>query len=360
MNDIENLVSQVMAEHDDQAPRAADLLRALAEAQEPSGLTRLSRRLAPARRLVPVGAAIAVAAVMLGSAWAGGLLHGTTHAGHRTTAGLPMSCPARYSGPAPWVPAGPAGIDGHARLAPLRTPASAVVCTYDPDLGHKNLAGHLKGHVLTGKRRLAGGLGALTGTLAWMPRLLPGQQVPCLTVLGPQTNYLIGLTYRGGGREWVSTTADASGCVTTSNGDFVTYAGASAAAAKAAAAGRWPEPGHVVSCAAGGRLGQGTAMVPAGSTSLTICTGQVVRTVTSGFDGLVTALNALPTRTSTWACSSRPFHATHYELEFGYPQGPAVQVRISPDCSPAIDNSSLQARTAKTVLPVIAALLRRS
>src|SRR5258706_303040 len=124
-----------------------------------------------------------------------------------------LSCPAKYRGVAPWVPARPVGIGGRSRLAPLRTPASAVVCGYVPDLRYKNLARHLVGHVLTRQRQLTGGLAALAGDLAWLPRVLPGQPIPCLTVLGPQSNYLIGLAYRGGGRSWGSTTAEPTRCV---------------------------------------------------------------------------------------------------------------------------------------------------
>jgi len=375
MSDIEELLGQVMAEHDDEAPRAGDLLRALAAAEAPAetwswrrrrrlAVRGLAGRAGRARWLTSAAAAIAVAAVMIGSAWAGGLIggrNGTRTGIHHTTRLAELTCPAKYRGVAPWVPARPAGIGGRSRLAPLRTPISAVVCGYLPNLRHKNLAGHLVGHALTRQRQLTGGLAALVGDLAWLPRLLPGQPIPCLTVLGPQSNYLIGLAYRSGGRIWVSTTADATGCVMTSNGDFTTFANVSAEAAKAVRTGRWPEPPQVVSCGSGGRLGQETVMVPAGSTSLTICAARVVRTVTSGFQGLVAALNALPARTSTRGCSSKPpFHGQNYQLEFGYPQGPAVQVRVSSYCYPAIDNLSLQAYSAKTILPIIKQMLRAS
>ncbi len=376
MSDIEELVGLVMAEHDDEAPRVGDLLRALAGAEAPAetwswrrrrGRLAARGRAARANRagwLLPAAAGIAVGAVMVGSAWAGGLIGGRN--AHRTairqtTRLAELSCPARYRGAAPWVPAEPVGVGGRSRLVPLRTPASAVVCGYVPDLRYKDLAGHLVGRVLTRQRQLTGGLAALAGDLAWLPRLLPGQQIPCALVLGPQSNYLIGLAYRGGGRLWVSTTADATGCVMTANGDFTTFGNASAQAATAVRTGRWPEPSRSVSCGRGGRLGQETVMVPAGSTSLTICAGRVVRTLTSGYQGLEAALNALPARTSTWGCTSKPpFHGQDYQLEFAYPQGPAVQVRVSSHCYPAIDNFSLQAYSAKTILPIIERLLRAS
>src|SRR5207244_3482954 len=62
---LEDDIGRVMAGHDDEAPRAADLLRALEQA-------------APSRRrpgrYVPFMVAAAVVAVVVGSAWAGGLL----------------------------------------------------------------------------------------------------------------------------------------------------------------------------------------------------------------------------------------------------------------------------------------------
>ena len=376
MSDIEDLISQVMAAHDDEAPRAADLLRGLAGAELPApgpghrpgsrtGLrlsagTRASRsaaRLRWARWPIPLAAAAAVAAVMVGI-WAGGQNGGRAHLNQMSR--IPsLRCPAKYHIPPPWVPAKPAGIDGRSRLVPLRTPASAVVCGYDPDLKFRNLAGHLAGRTLTWQRRLMGGLGVLAGDLAWQPRLLHGQPIVCALVLGPQFNYLIGLTYPGGGRIWVSTTSDPSGCVMSSNGEFTSWGNASAEAAKALHTGRWPAPPREVSCGFGGRLGQETVMVPAGSTSLTICAGRVVRTLTSGYQRLVNALNALPTHLSTRGCSSRPpYHGQTYELEFAYPRGPGVQVRITAYCFPEIDNLSLQANSARTVLPLISWLLR--
>ena len=102
-------------------------------------------------------------------------------------------------------------------------------------------------------------------------------------------------------------------------------------------------------------------MVPVGSTSVTICAGREVRRLTSGYRDLVAALNALPTRTSTFGCQSRPpFHGQNYELEFAYPQGPPVQVWITAYCYPAIDNFSLQANSAKNIVPIIKWLLRFS
>ena len=54
MSDIEELLGQVMAEHDDEAPRAGDLLRALAAAEAPAEIWSWRRR---RRRLAARGPA---------------------------------------------------------------------------------------------------------------------------------------------------------------------------------------------------------------------------------------------------------------------------------------------------------------
>src|SRR5258708_27006697 len=122
MSDIEELVGQVMAEHDDEAPRAGDLLRALAGAEAPAetwswrrGRGRLAARGRAARAnragwLLPAAAGIAVGAGMVGSAWAGGLIGGRNAppaAIPQTTRPAQLCCPAKDRGPAPWGAARP-------------------------------------------------------------------------------------------------------------------------------------------------------------------------------------------------------------------------------------------------------------
>ncbi len=100
-------------------------------------------------------------------------------------------------------------------------------------------------------------------------------------------------------------------------------------------------------------------MVPAGSTSVTICAPKArPLTLTSGYQALVSALNGLPARSSTRRCSGTPGPSTSYKVFFSYSKGPPVMVSILIGCHPAIDNADLQASSASSVLPVIQQLLK--
>jgi len=351
VNSIEDILGQLMASHDQEAPTAADLLRALEGGPPSPGRARIRR--SPAGRYVPLAAAAAVAAVIAGSVWVGGLLGSPRQAGPGPGRSVPLSCRARYAGQAPWVPARPAGIDGRARLVPQQTPSSALICAY----AGSNMAKRQTGWALSGRRRLTGGLTALAAQLSWQPR---GQAGFCTGVGGDQTNYLIGLTYPGGGRIWVAATKDPNDCIATSNGEFSSFGVVGPTVSRAFASGRWPAR-QPVSCNGygqdAGRLGQDAVMVPPGSISLTICT-TAGRIFTAGYQALTTALNALPTRPSTHRCTNQTgLVASFYQLLFSYPQGPPVEVTIMGGCHPAVDNLSLQSQSASTVLPIIKRLL---
>jgi hypothetical protein len=348
VSEFEDDISRAMAGHDDEAPRAADLLRALEQASPP--------RHRPGW-YVPFMVAAAVAAVVAGSVWAGGLLGGHKQApvsGGAIPVQLLLSCPASYAHQAPWVPVKPAGVDGHSRLVPQITPTSAVLCAYRGS----NTASQQSGWALSGQRPLAGGLASLASQLTWQPRR-PHQPIACTAVGGPQTNYLIGLAYPGGATIWVAATDEPNGCVGASNGEFTSYGIIGPAVSKAFTSGRWPAR-PPVACHRPyqdiGRLGQDTAMVPAGSASATICAPNA-RTVTASYQGLVSALNRLPTRPSTHSCSGAPGPSAAYQIFFSYPVGPPVLVSILVGCHPAIDNDDLQANSASSVIPVIRQLL---
>jgi hypothetical protein len=177
---------------------------------------------------------------------------------------------------------------------------------------------------------------------------------------GPQTNYLIGLAYPGGARIWVAATDEPNGCVGASNGEFTSSGIIGPAVSKAFTSGRWPAR-PPVSCNRlyqdTGRLGQDAAMVPAGSTSVTICAPNA-RTVTTSYRALVSALNRLPTRPSTHGCSGTPGPSGAYQIFFSYSEGPPVLVSILIGCHPAIDNDDLQATSASSVMPVVRQLLQ--
>jgi len=350
MNSIEHELRQVMTDHDGQAPTVADLMGALEDAH---GTSTVGPPRRPVRWRTPLLAATAVAAVIAGSVWAGSLLggHQREHMRANGTAPPPLACPASYARLAPWVPADPAGVDGRSRLVPRRTPASAVICEYGPAIGNR------PSRPLAGRRMLAGGLSRLAAQLAWQPRKVRGLQISCLLVLGTQTDYLIGLTYSGGGTVWVAATIDPNGCISTSNGQFTSFSQLGAVARRAFRSGRWP-PTPPATCKAigGGRSGQETAMVPPGSTSLLICpAGRVMR---AGYGQLVAALNSLPTSVSTRQCSERGPSRREFRLLFSYRQGPPVLVDVTAGCYPQIDNMSLQASSARAVIPVIEWLIK--
>jgi hypothetical protein len=307
--------------------------------------------------------AVVVALIMCGSAAACAERRGQNAA--------PLSCPATFVGTAPWVPDQPDGIDGGTRMAPSQAPARAFICAY-----------HLVGDVaradessLTGKRQLTGGFSELATDLTWLPPKLAGSLYACADIgLGQRTNFLIGLTYPTG-TEWVSSTDDAAECTTTSNGRFTSSLNIGAQVAASYKAATWtPVPPPRISrtdhdpCATrrSGRLGEEQRLVPGQPTSIRVCAGTAGRTDTSyrtvilshGFQPVIDALNALSTTPTQSSCQGDGSQATFYELVAEYEHGPDVAVRIDPHCAPAIDNRTLQAANAKTVVPLLDDLLR--
>src|SRR5215472_4422580 len=276
MNDpIQDDLTRVMRDHDDEAPTTADLLAALRDTFPSAWSAAGSGR---RRRYIPLAAAAAVAAVISGSVWAGAQLVGQGGGVTATGGYVPrLSCPAKYAGVAPWVPAKPVGVNARTRLVPRRVPRSAVMCAYDGS----NIFGPHSGWALSGRRPLSKGLAALTAQLTWQPVSAPGQQIACTMMGGKQVNYLIGLAYSGGGRLWVAATRDPNLCVKSSNGEFTSSGVIGLSVAKAFATGRWPAP-RPESCHGSGpgvgRLGQDKAMVPPGVTSVVIC-GRGGRTI---------------------------------------------------------------------------------
>ncbi|MHB1434104.1 MAG: hypothetical protein ACYCVZ_18560 [Streptosporangiaceae bacterium] len=376
MSVMDDDIARVMADHEHEAPRAADLLAALEQrsapgwqanrsqtgtllpSRQPRRLGQRPRRLA--RWYAPIAAAAAVAAIAVATVWAGGLFG--THPGAPVgpakpvnRAATPLTCPATHAGSPLWVPAGPRHVDDRPRLVPLRTPSTAVICAYPGSNMEMQT-----GWALSGRRVLTGGFADLAGLLAWQPRAIPGQGEACTQVAGHQTDFLIGLTYPDGGRLWVAGALDPNLCIGSTNGEFTSPGDLGLVASKAFGTGKWPTR-RAPSCSGppvpqAGHLGQATAMVPAGSTSVTICTAGA-HVTTSNDKALVSALNTLPTRTSTQGCSGTSSPSEQYLLYFSYPQGPPVTVAVTLKCYPQIDNLSLQSESARTVLPIIRQLL---
>jgi hypothetical protein len=313
------------------ALRAASLRRvpdSLAVPPFPVALTIESPPRSRRRRwLVPATVAAAVAIVVGVTAGVGAWSHHSTPASIATPAWVasaattpthssgPASalgaCPSDYdgSGSVPWVPRSPAGIEGSDRLVPEDTPTSAVICAY---VNPASITSD-PGGPLSGTRTLTSGLSTLAVDLAWSPRLLPDQGIGCAGVgLTPEPGYLLGLTYPTG-TEWVSS-AITGGCPSSSNGVFVTPTNIAYQVQASYAAGTWvsvpfnPKMADADACQPlSGRLGQETTLVPAGAQTVKICRSsrggkQVGVTLTSGFEPLLRALDALPTRTSTGGC----------------------------------------------------------
>jgi hypothetical protein len=187
--------------------------------------------------------------------------------------------------------------------------------------------------------------------LTLLPREISGRSFGCSQVGGLQFNYLIGLTYANHATMWVSVTDDPNQCVTGTNGEFATdspFAGADAT--KALKSGTWPAP-PPISCTGpqASRLTQ--RLVPAGSTSLTIC-GERTHVITSNYQTLVSTLNALKTHIWTTECvKAKP--GSDYQLIFGYPVGPTETVNVDAGCRPPIANGNIQADSTGGVVSII-------
>jgi len=321
---FEDEMRQAMASHDDEAPRAEDLLRSLEQAAPPRRwLAGWYAPLAVAAAVVVVVAGSLGGVRLLGSQAAPAASHEPTPAASQQTAGrvAPLACPARYAGQALWVPAKPTGVDGRARLVPTTTPSSALICAY----AGSNIAKQQAGWDLSGRRPLTGNLAGLAAQLSWKGRRLPGDHIACAGVGSAETRYLIGLRYSGGATMWVAGGDGADNCIPASNGEFTSISTIGPEATQAFRSGRWPAR-PPAACGGRlrdiGRLGEDKALVPAGVVSLTICAPKA-HTVTSGYQALIRALNRLPTQPSTGRCSPSPASSTPtwYDLYFCAPRG---------------------------------------
>jgi hypothetical protein len=312
-------------------------------------LQRVKARVADRRRRLAVAmTVVAVVAVVVPLA--------VLRAGGPAPAATPLTCPQTYGGSPPWVPDLPRGVDGQSRLVPPEPPVRAMVCAFLGTTGD-SVQDQRDGWKLSGSRELGGSLNLLAADLTHVARLTTDRA--CATVGGPNDNYLLGLTYNSG-TLWVSATEHPSGCGPVSNGQFIALNAIAPAVAASYAAGTWTQPPPRDGPCTGqtmGRLGQEADMVPPGAVSVEICEGTRHLVLTTGFTGLVDALNRPPTQVSASGCTLVATPGAQFGLLFHYTEGPSVSVIVTVGCQPAIMNGSLGADDAATVIAQIEQLL---
>ena len=249
-------------------------------------------------------------------------------------------------------------------MLPDRAARSALVCAYNGSNMESNA-----GLPLSSRKYLKGDLAAMVDELRWLPPEVPGGQHACTLMGGPQTNFLVAVTFADGRTSWLGTADDPNGCVGTL-GSIASPWTTGHRFTTAMKIGRWtpPTPSSNGNCSGGARFGQQNRMVPDGTVGLTICWNAGNKNfqveVARGFADLVTALNAPKDIASTSSCHQIPASTgasalddTLYRLIFRYPSGPAVEVDFTRSCDPSIDNASLAATDSGNVLPLLKALL---
>jgi hypothetical protein len=362
---IEDRVREAMRAHEHEAPTAAEFSAAR---ELPIAATTHRRRTGWLAAAAAAACVLVVAAVIAIVRPTGDKPAPSLAANPPAPVSPALACPHQYEGKAtPWVPRPPTIVDAGRRLVPDRTPAHVVVCAYLPPT-NRPVGTWRK---LTGRTELRGDLAAVRATLTWQPA---GRQQGCPLYATPTDlqNYLVGLSYRGGS-VWVSVPGDH--CEGASNGRFDTPRNLRPWAAAAYTAGAWvANPRYPARSGLGpcdvptlGRLGQESTMVPAGATSVRICVPLTSSphshyravTTSNSVAELVRELDRLPTQFSTSSCVGDSHRQLPYKLIFRYAEGPDVSVQVDAHYRPAIDNGSLQAADAGSVVPLIEQALDR-
>lgn len=101
---------------------------------------------------------------------------------------------------------------------------------------------------------------------------------------------------------------------------------------------------------------------PGRARSVTICaSGTTSKPVTTSdrIEELTTQLNSAIPGASTGGCQAVPDQSrdVRYSLEFRYPDGTPVSVRLDPGCTPSADIGSLAADVPLSVEPIVESLL---
>ena len=272
-----------------------------------------------------------------------------------------LTCPASYRVTAgrPSVPSVHDPVDTNDHIAPVRLPTDALVCRYR---GTRRLPATTR---LSGSKQLRGRFDSLVNTVAYLPRVTSAKS-RCLPELGTPVTYLLGLTYTDGA-EWITASNNACLRAPTTNGSYDSSALLAAELRTAYRTGSWPTAAKKSACATTslGRSGQETKLVPDGVRSADVCKSTdgpqpAQHALLGAHDAgqLADGLNAMPTKPLTSRGCFAWFDTgpdVEYQVVFHYDTGAdvTVDVETNKQCSPPIENGSLQSTEQAAALVLV-------
>ncbi len=165
------------------------------------------------------------------------------------------------------VPSPPTGFDAAARLLPAAVPSGVLVCRYKRiEAGSGDVAPLLGGKVLGGD---------LADLADFLDVLQPSGFASCRLVgeLGPPVQVRVLLRYPSGASAWLATETDVNGCTGIGNGLSSSNTYLTAELLDAWDKGRWDglQPRYPCDVPYAGRPGQTEALVPGGSSQVSVC-----------------------------------------------------------------------------------------